>query len=166
MARHHDRDGIGSDGLTDRTRHVGLADVPRDLTVRGDVPVLDVEQPAIYVMLEARRRSCEVEREIERLPLFGEISLELVHGLPEVVGPGVLRVGMVFARQSAEFDAADPRRRHPDGDRARASVREVCRVDLDPSQCGPSDACFFKASWRASKPINAHLMRTGNLLTP
>ena len=87
VAGYHDRDGIGSDGLSDGARHVGLAHVPRDLTVGSDVTVLDVEEPAVDIVLKARRRSREVEREVERPTLLGQIRLELLHGSPQVVGP-------------------------------------------------------------------------------
>ena len=54
MAWNHDRDRIGTHGLTDGSSLVRLSDLPRKLAVRRHVPMLDFQELLVDLTLEGR----------------------------------------------------------------------------------------------------------------
>jgi len=166
MARDDDRDRIGTHGLTDGACLIGLADVLGELAVRGDVTVRHLTESIVDLLLEVGGHPGIVERQVEVVALPGEVLLELADGIPEVRWPRLRWVGVTLVRERAELDPTDAVDGRPDGDGPDAGVGQVSRVNLDRVQCVASGAPFFNASCKASNPSSAHLMRTGNLLTP
>ena len=157
---------VGPHRLPDGSRHVGLVDVLCDPSVRHDMPVLDLEETVVDVALEAGAHAGEVELEIEACPLLREVFLELFDRRAKQERPRLGWVGVTLAWQRAELDTPDPCVGRPDGNGPDACIGQVGRVDFDRGQWASGPTFFLSASCSASKPSSAHLMRTGNLLTP
>jgi hypothetical protein len=71
------------------------------------MPVVDLHEAAVDVVLEVRRRLGEVEREVERAAFLGEILLELCDRGGEERGPGLPWLVLAGAGERSELDPAD-----------------------------------------------------------
>ena len=79
MARHHDRDRVGTVGGTHRAHGLRRADGRRDLAVAPRFPVRNALQFAPHAQLEIG--ALQVERQVEPPQLAGEIGAQLARGL-------------------------------------------------------------------------------------
>lgn len=170
MARDHDRNRIRTDGLPHRPSLIGLAHLPGDLTVRCHMPVRHSDKSIIHHALELRGHAGEIQAHVEGGPVFGEVLLQLLDSMSQLLRPLLLGVRMAISGQRTEFDPANSKPGRPDSEGADPGPRQVRGVDFDRrgqfSSPPESPSSFLRASCSASKPRSAHLMRTGNLETP
>jgi hypothetical protein len=85
VARHHDRQRVGRTCGPDRAHSFRPADDGGDVLVRSGVPVSDLRQVPLDLLVEPMRER-EVQREVERSASTGEVLLDLLDGDIEALG--------------------------------------------------------------------------------
>ena len=104
MAWNDDRNRVGADCLAYRARHIRPPYITSHLPIGRDVPVVDLNQPRVYFVLERGRHPGEVERKVEGLSLSVEVFLKLPNGLGQLFRPFLERVGMVVFGKRTKFE--------------------------------------------------------------
>ena len=104
MAGNENRDRVRSDCLTYRPGLIRLSDLSRDLSIRRHMAVWDRQKLVVDLALKLRRHAGEVERQVERCPLFGKVRLQLFDGRAQLGWPDLFRIRVTLAGKWTEFD--------------------------------------------------------------